>query len=1567
MRMQNSFRVIVLAALAAVCSGSAAHAAPAHTKVTGPYDVSPLETRVLGQRTWLRGGPAGLRIIVTNHITGRPVPAEISLTLQPVVNGKPEGQIEALFSGKTNNVGSIEAAFHAPVVDAGAYQLAIGVKSALGEDAVVQPIQIQNSSQVLLTADKPLYQPGQTIHIRALAMDMATRTALSGKQVVFEVEDARGNKVFKHKDQLSKFGLASTDFVLADEVNMGTFTLRAVLPDGETEKKVQVSRYVLPKFKIALSTDKPYYLPGETVKGTLQANYFFGKPVAAGTVDITVNTVNIGFEKIGTLSGKTDETGKYTFEYKLPASFIGQPFEQGKAVVEFAASLKDTADHKQQSQLSAPVVKDPISVLVIPEHRGLVPGVSNRIYLAAATADGAPLKHSSVHVKRTDAGDKATAVADALLTTDDLGIAVYDFVPPTNGTSLSVVATDLNGRQGSVTQQINASIVNESLILRTDSSMVKVGDRINLQTLCTVKTGTLYIDVVRNKQTILTHAQPFSLNDGRFTLPVTADMVGTLELHAYKILPNEQIVRDTRKIIVTPAGDLDIRVALDKAEYRPGADASIKFTVTDAGKHPVLAALGLAMVDESVFALSELQPGLEKIYFTLEKELMEPKYEIHGLKPTFLMQSGNAVLRRDEKQRAATMLLAASTAAPTFDVQIDTYQRRWSTVQIKLVQEMQSLHRLLVNAIQKYRTETGTDLLAADSLTKLSDKGYIKETQLQDPWGHFYKANLYNAPNYTGYFTLSCAGPDGRWDTNDDIVGVNMYGWNANGINTRRRGFGGMAGPGGGGFGGGARDGEMFKDDIALGLVDRMVENEDAKAAPRFAMAAAAGNVLAKGLRSITSDKSDAQNRGGEPAVRVREYFPETMLWNPALLTDEEGHASLTVPMADSITSWRLSIMGNTVGGQLGSATVPVKVFQDFFVDLDLPVSLTQNDRIELPVTVYNYMASAQDVTLNLTEEPWFHLEGSPRQKIHLAAGQVVSVTYPIVARSIGRHAIQVSAIGSKLSDAIKRQIEVTPDGKEGIITVNDTLSGSAQKSVQIPDGAIEGATSLWLKLYPGSFSQVVEGLDGILRMPNGCFEQTSSTTYPNLLVLDYLKANKKVNPEIQMKAEQYINIGYQRLVTFECKNGGFSWFGNEPAHQVLTAYGLLEFSDMSHVHDVDPALIQRTQNWLASMQKPDGTWVETNSGIAEGIINRQTGALRTTAYVAWALAESGYKGPQLARGIGYVEEHLTEVTDPYTLAIVLNLLSKTQKDSNITASVADSLIKLAETDARSAWWKSDTKTFTGATSQGADLETSGLAAFGLAKWGRNSTFTNKALTYLVQSKDSYGTWSSTQGTVWALKALLYASHGGAGGGKGTLTVVANGQKAATVAITPDDSDVMRQIDLKEQLRGGANDIKLEYTGDGSVLFQIVGRYYIPWMKTPQPLPGFEPLAISVNYDKKTLSADDTATVSVTIHNNTERIAEMPLVDIGVPPGFTVIPDQLEDAVKSGKISKYTVSGRQVILYLEKLDPAQTVTVGYQIRAKYPIKARTPLSKVYPYYNPERVAVSQPQDIVVTR
>ncbi|MEW5958346.1 MAG: hypothetical protein AB1801_11510, partial [Chloroflexota bacterium] len=83
------------------------------------------------------------------------------------------------------------------------------------------------------------------------------------------------------------------------------------------------------------------------------------------------------------------------------------------------------------------------------------------------------------------------------------------------------------------------------------------------------------------------------------------------------------------------------------------------------------------------------------------------------------------------------------------------------------------------------------------------------------------------------------------------------------------------------------------------------------------------------------------------------------------------------------------------------------------------------------------------------------------------------------------------------------------------------------------------------------------------------------------MLVLDYLQTTGQANPEVQLTAEKYVATGYQRLLTFEVPGGGFSLFGQPPAEVFLTAYGLLEFSDMAKVYPVDREVIDRTARWL--------------------------------------------------------------------------------------------------------------------------------------------------------------------------------------------------------------------------------------------------------------------------------------------------------------------------------------------------------------------------------------------------
>ena len=224
--------------------------------------------------------------------------------------------------------------------------------------------------------------------------------------------------------------------------------------------------------------------------------------------------------------------------------------------------------------------------------------------------------------------------------------------------------------------------------------------------------------------------------------------------------------------------------------------------------------------------------------------------------------------------------------------------------------------------------------------------------------------------------------------------------------------LGAFGGKGGGGFGGAGG----FGGGGGGAMLNRALAADGVPAAP---MAAATARLPESGAAAARS-------------VKVREFFPETMLWQPGLITDDNGVADLAVNFADSITTWRLSASANALGGALGGITFPLKVFQDFFVDIDLPVSLTQRDEVAFPVAVYNYLKTPQTVKVVLEQEPWFDLidAGGLTRTLELQPNEVTSVKFRIRAGKIGNQALTVKAYGSKKNDAVKRAIEVVPNGE---------------------------------------------------------------------------------------------------------------------------------------------------------------------------------------------------------------------------------------------------------------------------------------------------------------------------------------------------------------------------------------------------------------------------------------------------------------------------------------------------------------------------------------------------------
>jgi len=1647
---------------------------------------------ILGQQSYLSGALAAVRLIVTdskNEVIAGTGTVRIELT---VGDQKPR----VLFLGRLNRRGTTEAQFRFPSGLTGSHQLRYLVDTPIGSTEFSQAVRLEEKVSILLTTEKPIYQPGQTFHVRALALDRSNHEAAANRKLTFEVEDSRGNKVFKKATETDKFGVASAEFELADEVNLGTYHLRALLGDPETaptnttEIALNVERYVLPKFKVAVEfvgkdkKTKRGYRPGDHVKGTVRANYFFGKPVDEAEISVKASSADVAEFEVGSVHGETSRDGTYEFDLMLPGYFAGRPLTQGASRVLIEATVKDSAGHAESRGEPITVSDTPLLITAVPEGGTLIPGLENQVFLLTSYPDGTPA--------RTDLMIHAPNNSDQRAATDDGGVAVIRIEATAGTQTLTVEATDKEGNHVSSAVPLQTRGGLEQILLRTRRAVYRAGDVIELKVFSTLKRGTAYVDIVKEGQTILTRDLDIENGQAELTLAASPDLAGTVDFNAYLFGRDARPVADHRRVFVQPADELKIVATTNAQVYKPGDEARVHFRVTNAKGQGVSAALGLQVVDEAVFALAEKQPGFAKVFFYLEQEVLKPRYEIHsiGLPDVVEPVAEPQVEQHDRAARAlfsATELVSANKFETEFGrtVPQTKYAEYAQRYQSRFLEQVRGLSERLGHVYAE-SPERGDLIKAVESMT------HDGATTLRDAWDtnlRFEPAAW--DPNKARYLVRS-AGPDKQFGTSDDlwtyvevrrrkIVGHANSGRSTIAVNIEhdRGSFNGRAEISGTAMDqwGGALQGATVEvrsllsgkirratigadgqfqlgalppGDYQVGIstdsgsVSRKVELDPRDRAilsvllrqensgtvvavgdsgrmladfkVGFASGAAGGVAggmmggvvggVVGGIGAAPLNGRNFQNLALAPAAkpmaamsetvevtsadvavvntatlvtgnatpappRVRSYFPEALYINPEIITDKDGVASITIPIADSITTWRMAMMASTPRGALGSGTSSLKVFQDFFVDLDLPVTLTQGDRVSIPVAVYNYSGAAGDVNLQLKDDSWFSLVDDVAEKnLNVESARVGGSQFTLEAKRIGKFKLTLAARmkgSADRADIVVREIEVIPNGREQSVVFNGRLETTAHHELAFPAESIPEATKIFVRLYPGPLSQVIEGMDSLLRMPFGCFEQSSSVTYPNVLALDYMKRTKKLTPEVHAKAEGFIANGYQRLLTFEVPGGGFSWFGTAPANKILTAYGLMEFSDMSKVHDVDPNLIVRTQQWLAAQQQPDGSWKPDASFVNEGATNRyNTDVLRITAYLAWSLENSGYQGPAVEKARQFIESHTSAKADTYTLAVLANFAADYGKDRDFIRQAMQLLLDARTEKDELAWWSAE-ETGVYATGTSASVETTGLAAQALLKWGGASGTARKAMTYIAAKKDASGTWGTTQATIMALRALLLATEKGAADVRGTLEVVLNGKTAEKLVLTPENNDLLHQFVFKDVDAKGANTVEIRFAGKGGLAYQVVGQYFLPWDKKPED----EPLSIDVAYDRTQLAQDDIATATASIKNNLPKPANMVMVDLGIPPGFDLLSEDLQAyreksaAQKSGRLEKFSLTATQAILYFDSFAPGDTVTLKFRLRAKYPIRARTFRSRVYEYYDPEISSVARPAQLEV--
>ncbi len=688
--------------------------------------------------------------------------------------------------------------------------------------------------------------------------------------------------------------------------------------------------------------------------------------------------------------------------------------------------------------------------------------------------------------------------------------------------------------------------------------------------------------------------------------------------------------------------------------------------------------------------------------------------------------------------------------------------------------------------------------------------------------------------------------------------------------------------------------------------------------------------------REMTVEGILLADSGLAEVERVRQFFPETWLWDD-VMTDESGSAVLSATAPDSITTWSLRAVGMSPEHGFGVANTELVVFQPFFLQVDLPYSAVRGEEFPVKVALYNYLDTAQDFVVELEESPDFALLGNDVKNVSVAPGEVGGVEFGIRLTTLGRLPLKVTARSRESADAVIETLLVEPEGAARESVANAILSADDRLDfpVAAPPGTIAGSSRAYVALTGSYLAQTLDGLENLLQMPFGCGEQNMILFAPNIYVARYLEATGQSKPEISAKAEFLMTTGYQRELTYRRDDGSFSAFGqSDPSGSLwLTAFVLKSFAQADGLIYVDETVLREASDWIRRHQRSNGSFEPVGFLHHQDLLGGLQGNTALTGYVAVALLEAGDRDAS-ARALSYLETQLEEITDAYTKAITAYALAL--GGSPRASDAHERLMSMGVADR-------DTLSWGGA----AAVETIGYATLALLERG-DGINAGRAARWLVEQRNAFGGYGSTQDTVVGLQALIGFAANARFDVEMTVELTA-GEWSRQVSINAANADVVQIVELP-----AAESVRIQAAGAGQAVAQVVHRYNMPEVEGAS----VDMFRIEVDYGADHVAVDDLidieASVTFTPPESLNLEAGMVVLDVAVPTGFAPVDESVRAMVADvPQVKRSETAGRKVIFYIEDLALGEALQLHFQARAQYPVRAQAVASQVYSYYTPD--------------
>ncbi len=674
--------------------------------------------------------------------------------------------------------------------------------------------------------------------------------------------------------------------------------------------------------------------------------------------------------------------------------------------------------------------------------------------------------------------------------------------------------------------------------------------------------------------------------------------------------------------------------------------------------------------------------------------------------------------------------------------------------------------------------------------------------------------------------------------------------------------------------------------------------------------------------------------------IRVRKRFLDTAYWNPSVLTDGKGEATVSFQLPDNLTTWRATVRGITLDTMCGEAKNTVLSRQDFMVRLETPRFMVQTDSATITTAVHNYTGRDQNVDL-LFESAGLTLDGKATRRVRVRNGEIARVNWQISAPKPGEFLVSVKASGDSAGDAMQTVLPVYPHGVERRTMTTGSLSGSStsKDTIIVRSDAIPGTTRLQIRLAPSLASAMLGSLEYLAQYPYGCTEQTTSSFLPDVILSKSFKALGQRNAKLEKQLPDMVQNGLFRLYRFQLTDGGWGWseYGeDDPWMTAYVCYGLIQARDAGFAvnEDILNNGLRRLGEILLDSRLPADT--------------------KAFAYYVQALSGG-------AANAGLDNLARSPVLSSKALALLALAFQHTGQKDNANLALKW-LLDHAVVESGMMHWDGAEKYHAD------DVETTALALQASLKANPSDPRAIQIVRWLMEQRQS-DCWYSTRDTAMVLYAMAeFFKASNELAPDFSVTVLVNGKPVGGKHFTKADIFEPEFVVTSNGLLKGRNNLEIRKIGVGNMYVTTSLRQYLAKDLTPTVVSGggvsisrkyYWPLSsyYDASSDKEPASpiwgcrTGDVVLVRLTV--NSSKYVRHLLVEDTIPAGCEIMD--------RGRVNQWDwydwwvgqdVRDEKISFYVEDLQPGKHI-LTYQMRAGFAGDYHALPAQVFAMYQPE--------------